>query len=146
MASSSTQHIIDDARVHFRLGNFRGLMPIEQAYLHIGIFLGWVIESELYSSFFEEEGETAIFRFESRAITCIILGELWEGIISYDLLNKEAQAFAKDYYVSGKYLEDYKEALAQELKTIYQVEDTEENYQVMYHLLNRRFEEWQKDS
>lgn len=140
---TSTQHI-DDARVHFRIGGFTMFMPLEQAYLHIGIFLGWVIERKLYSEFFEEEGETAIFRFKNKAISCIILGELWDGVVSYDQLNEEGAAFAKYYYASGKYIEDYKTTLAEGLISMYYVEDSMENYNTMKKVINKRFSAWKK--
>ena len=145
MAHPSTFHIIDDARNHFKLGRgFRGGLPLEQAYLHIGIFLGWVIENNLYSDFFAEEGETAIFRFKYRAITPIILGELWDGVIAYEQLNPKAKAFAASYYTTGQYLEDYQIELAQGLRSIYEVEDTEFNYQRMCKVLTKRFKSWKK--
>ena len=40
--------IYDNAKSHF-LGNFPDSLPIEQAYVHIGMYLGWIIESDLYS-------------------------------------------------------------------------------------------------
>ncbi len=144
MAYPSTYHIIDDARKHFRIGGFRGGMPLEQAYLHIGIFLGWIIENKLYSDFFAEEGETAIFRFNHRAITPIILGELWDGILAYEQLNPRAKAFAESYYATGQYLEDYQQELGRGLGSIYEVEDTEFNYQRMYRILEKRFKSWKR--
>lgn len=138
---SSSQHI-DDARIHFRIGGFTMFMPLEQAYLHIGIFLGWVIENHLYSEYFQEEGETSIFRFEHKAISCIILGEVWDGVVSKEQLNEEGQAFAEYYYCSGQYIEDYKETLAQGLVSMYYVEDTLENYNRMKVVLDKRFKEW----
>jgi hypothetical protein len=146
MALPAAQHIIDDARVHFRLGGFTMFMPLEQAYLHIGIFLGWVIEHNLYSETFREEGETSIYRFRSHAITCIILGELWDGIVSYEQLNEEGQAFAQAYYESGHYLSDYKQVLAKGLSSMYDVEDSDGNYRKMCLVLDWRFRQWKEGS
>ena len=61
--------IYDNAKTHF-LGNFPDSLPIEQAYVHIGMYLGWIIESELYSEFFEEEAAIQIFRFKRKEISC----------------------------------------------------------------------------
>ena len=46
--------IYDNAKSHF-LGNFPDSLPIEQAYVHIGMYLGWIIDSDLYSEYFEDE-------------------------------------------------------------------------------------------
>ena len=35
--------IYDNAKSHF-LGNFPDSLPIEQAYVHIGMYLGWIID------------------------------------------------------------------------------------------------------
>ena len=46
--------IYDNAKSHF-LGNFPDSLPIEQAYVHIGMYLGWIIDQDMYSEYFEEE-------------------------------------------------------------------------------------------
>ena len=74
--------IYDNAKTHF-LGNFPESLPIEQAYVHIGMYLGWIIERDLYSEFFEEEAEIQIFRFKRREISCTILSEIWDGYLGY---------------------------------------------------------------
>ena len=57
------KNIYDNAKNHF-LGNFPASLPIEQAYVHIGIYLGWIIETGLYSEYFEDEASNQIFRFK----------------------------------------------------------------------------------
>ena len=60
--------IYDNAKTHF-LGNFPENLPIEQAYVHIGMYLGWIIDNELYSDYFEDEAEVQIIRFKRREIS-----------------------------------------------------------------------------
>ncbi len=57
--------IYDNAKNHF-LGNFPESLPIEQAYVHIGMFLGWMIDNELYSEYFEDESGAQIYRFKKK--------------------------------------------------------------------------------
>ena len=57
--------VYDLAKNHF-LGDFPASLPIEKAYLHIGIYMGWVIENHLYSEYFEDEASTEIYRFTRR--------------------------------------------------------------------------------
>ena len=46
--------VYDLAKNHF-LGDFPSSLPIEKAYLHIGMYMGWIIDNGLYSEYFEDE-------------------------------------------------------------------------------------------
>lgn len=133
--------VYDKAQNHF-LGHFPADLPIEQAYVHIGIFIGWIIQEQLYSDDFEDEAGTQILRFLRRETSCALLSEIWDGYLGEELLNEEANDFAQYYYASGKYLEDYKQTLAKELPNYYYVGDTWENYDKMAVVISERFVEW----
>ena len=135
--------IIDDAKEHFRRG-FSVMLPMENAFMHIGVFLGWVIERELYSELFADEGDTQIFRFLNQNLSCVLLGTVWDGCVSYEQLNEEGKAFAKDYYQGGQYLIDYKETLAKNKKSMFQVKDNRMSYEKMRDVLDARYNEWKK--
>lgn len=137
--------IIDDAKKHFVGDNLPDDVYLEQVYLHIGIFLGWIIDRDLYSKMFEEECETQIFRFKHKDTCCIILGELWDGLIFDDQFTKpEGNEFTDYYYKSGMYITDFKETLAADLPSIFYVKDTWENYALMAAKIDIRYEEWKK--
>lgn len=133
--------VYDLARNHF-LGDYPASLPIEKAYLHIGIYMGWVIENELYSEYFEDEASTEIYRFTRREIGCIILAEIWDGALSHELFNDETNLFTFYYYAGGIFKKDYNEVLVKSHKTIYHVADTWENYDILKRRMNERFEEW----
>jgi len=136
--------VYDKAKNHF-LGQFPTDLPMEQAYIHIGVFLGWVLEKELYSSAFEDEAGHQILRFLNKDISCAILSAIWDGYLGEDLLNEDGNRFAKYYYQSGKYLEDYKSLLVEDTtNTIYHVKDSWENYEKMSNMIDKRFDEWKK--
>ena len=135
--------IYDSAKTHF-LGNFPENLPIEQAYVHIGIYLGWIIDNELYSDYFEDEAEVQIIRFKRREISCTILSELWDGYLGYELFSKEGNMFSYYYYGGGLYRRDYDEVLVKELPSLYHVKDTWDNYHAMTSRINVRFADWQK--
>ncbi|BDD05117.1 DUF7832 domain-containing protein [Aureibacter tunicatorum] len=135
--------IYDNAKNHF-LGNFPEHLPIEQAYVHIGIYLGWVIDSKLYSDFFSEEAETEIYRFSRREFPCTILSEIWDGYLGFELFNEVGNLFTNYYYGGGLYHRDYRENLANILPSIYHVEDTWDNYEKMSKIINTRFEDWKR--
>jgi hypothetical protein len=135
--------IYDKAKNHFQ-GKFPEILPIEQAYVHIGMYLGWIITRELYSTYFEEEAETQIFRFLRREMQCTILSEVWDGYLGPELFNDEANAFTVEYYQGGDYLKDYQEVLVKDLPSVYHVSDTWENFDLLCDRLNQRFTEWQQ--
>lgn len=137
------EKIIDDARRHFFLKDFPSDIPIDQAYLHIGIFIGWVIDNELYSEEFVEEFDTQIFRFKRGEMSYVIMGELWDGLIfEGQFRSPEGQEFARYYYHGGHYITDFKETLAADLPSMYYVTDSQENYLTMKQKINERFAEW----
>jgi hypothetical protein len=141
--SAIKYNVVDQAKSHF-LGNFPDFLPIERAYTHIGIYLGWAIENQLYSDYFEDESEVQIYRFKRREISCAILSEIWDGYLGLDLFNEHGAAFTRHYYVSGSYLIDYKDCLAREYNSLYEVTDSWLNYEKMAVRISDRFQAWEK--
>jgi hypothetical protein len=133
--------IYDRAKHHF-LGQFPSILPIEQAYVHIGMFLGWMLENGLYSEIFEEEEAHQVLRFKHREITCSILSALWDGYLGEELFNEEGNEFSVYYYQSGMYRIDYQDVLAEDLPSMYHVDDTWENYDKISARITQRYEEW----
>ncbi len=133
--------IYDQAKNHF-LGEFPAILPIEQAYVHIGMFLGWMLENELYSEIFEDEEAHQVLRFKQREITCSILSAMWDGHLGGDLFNEEGNQFSIYYYQSGLYRKDYEEILAKELPSIYHVEDAWANYDLIATCIQSRYQDW----
>jgi hypothetical protein len=135
--------IYDNAKAHF-LGNFPESLPIEQAYVHIGMFLGWIIDNDLYSEYFEDEASNQIFRFKRREISCTILSEIWDGYLGHELFSKKGNMFTYYYYAGGLYHNDYQEILVKNLPSIYHVQDTWENYNRMRLRMDMRLQDWKK--
>jgi hypothetical protein len=137
------KNIYDNAKNHF-LGNFPRALPIEQAYVHIGIYLGWIIDQELYSDYFEDEASNQIFRFKREEISCTILSEIWDGYLGHELFNQQGNMFTYYYYAGGIYRADYEELLVKDLPSIYHVDDTWENFEKMSLRITSRFKDWKK--
>lgn len=137
------KNIYDNAKNHF-LGNFPESLPIEQAYVHIGIFLGWMIENELYSEFFEDEAGIQIIRFQRKEICPTILSELWDGYLGHELFSRTGNLFTYYYYGGGIYRKDYTDVLAKSLPSIYHVQDTWDNYDTMSAKITERFKQWKE--
>lgn len=133
----------DHAKEHLG-GDFPASLPAEQAYVHIGMYLGWIIENRLYSEFYAEEASTAIFRFRRREISCTILSEIWDGHLNCDMLNKAGNNFTVFYYTTGLYRQDYEEVLGADVSSVYHVADTWRNYEKMKLRIAFRYSEWRK--
>lgn len=133
----------DNAKAHF-LGNFPDSLPIEQAYVHIGIYLGWIIEAKLYSPFFEEEASNQIFRFKRKEISCTILSEIWDGYLGHEFFDRHGNLFTYYYYGGGLFRRDYEEILVRDLPSLYHVQDSWENYEKMKARIDFRFEDWKR--
>lgn len=139
--SPKARSIYDNAKNHF-LGNFPKSLPIEQAYVHIGIYLGWIIDHDLYSDYFEDEADVQIFRFKKREISCTILSEIWDGYLGHELFSEEGNLFTYYYYGGGIYHKDYTQLLANNLPSIYHVQDDWSAYETMAAKIDKRYQEW----
>jgi hypothetical protein len=142
-APDGQKTIYDNAKQHF-LGNFPDSLPIEQAYVHIGMYLAWIIENNLYSEFFLEEAEVQIFRLQRKEISCTILSEMWDGYLGFELFNREGNMFTYYYYGGGLYRKDYDEVLVKKLPSIYHVTDSWENYEKIKARIEMRFQDWKR--
>lgn len=135
--------IYDNAKNHF-LGNFPEALPIEQAYVHIGMYLGWVVDHDLYSEYFLEEAEVQIYRFKRRELGCTILSELWDGYLGYELFDKSGNMFTYYYYGGGLYRRDYEVLLSEDLPSLYHVKDSWENFEKISAQISKRYQEWRQ--
>lgn len=137
--------IYDKALNHFKgNGNFPNDLPIEQAYVHIGMFLGWIIEQALYSDFFEEECGAQILKFLRKDISPTVLSEIWDGHLGSDLFTDEGNMFTYYYYGGGIFSKDYRDLLVKDLPSVYHVQDSWANYQIMSDKITERYFEWRK--
>lgn len=137
------EFIYDRAKNHF-LGRFPEFLPIEQAYIHIGMYLGWMLENGLYSKLFEEDEYHQLLRFQQREMSCAVLSAIWDGDLSKEFFNTEGNLFTEYYYQSGLYHKDYKNTLAKNFDTIYEVKDSWENFDKLSKKMTARYKAWKK--
>jgi hypothetical protein len=100
--------VYDRANYHLE-GDWPARLAAKQAYVHAGLFLGWVIERELYSDEFAEDFADEIRDFRARKRTGPEIYRRCGGALVDDMLTKEGNAFASNYFdlSTGKYLLDY---------------------------------------
>ena len=63
----------------------------KQAFVHTGMFVGWVIDAGLYSEEFAEDFEEEIRKFKARKLTGAGVYRLGDGVFDDDMLSKEAR-------------------------------------------------------
>ena len=141
----SEPFVYDKAKYHYG-GQFPEELPDEQAFVHTGLYLGWIIERDLYSDEFREESAELIVRFKARELTGPEVYASWDGCLLDDMLSAEGNAFSRDYFDfdSGQFLADYEQVLAGTLPTLYHVANTWENYDRLRERLDARYTEWRR--
>ncbi|MFC0605215.1 DUF7832 domain-containing protein [Winogradskyella pulchriflava] len=133
---------IDRADWHY--GNdFPENLPEENGGTHIGMYLNWIIENELISEFHLIESKDGIEKVKSGKITGRdFLFDYCDGKFWNEQLNEIGLEFTESYYSSDKYFGDYNKVLANELDSIYEVNDNRQNYSLIKEKLDQRFKKW----
>jgi len=141
--------VYDKAKYHFDAENYPKDLPMEQAYVHTGMFLGWVIDNDLFNKeFFAELGIIKnIEAFKNRSImsTDIYQNHL-DGVLTNEDLNEEGNSFAQYYFDTNTwpFIEDYSKLFGLGPDEVYSVEDTWENYSKVRNMIDKRYMEWNK--
>jgi hypothetical protein len=137
--------VFDKAKWHYE-GHFPTDLSEDQAFVHTGMFLGWVIDAGLYSEEFADDFENEIRRFKARKVTGAGVYRCADGVFDDEMLSEEGLAFARAYFdfKKGMYLKDYESLLAKGLRSAYHVQDTWENYEKLKQQIDKRFAIWQK--
>ncbi|MES1054016.1 hypothetical protein FOA24_35080 [Bacillus thuringiensis] len=135
--------IYDKAKYHYE-GEFPKELSIEQAFVHTGMFLGWIIENNLFSKEFFEETQDEINKFKLRQMTGTQIYMHWDGVLADDMLNDVGNQFAMDYFdfENGIFLNDY-ENIFSDIETLYHVQDTWVNYFKLKEIVDNRYLVWQ---
>lgn len=138
----------DKAEWHYG-GKFPDDLDNYQAFVHTGMFLGWIIEHGLYNrdlfdSDLSDMGLIESFRKKDK--TGAKIYEELDGVFDSEYLNDEGNAFTRYYFdfERGKYLEDYEALLVRDLPTMYHVQDTWENYSIISKKIDERYQEWKR--
>ena len=148
----------DDASWHYG-GDFPKDLGEENAATHIGMFLGWCINNDLISDELNEISKKDIDDVKSRKITgSEFLFKVCDGKFIHNDLSEYGQEFTNDYYESVQskfakkfcdYIGDFTDVFCEkaekngfEYETLYHVENTWENYDLIVEKLDERFIQW----
>lgn len=133
-------HVYDKAKWHYD-GDYPKELSIDQAFVHTGMYLGWIIDNQLYSTKFEKEAVADILKFKERKFTGTQVYMNWAGVLANDMLNKEGNEFSETYY-EEEYVYDYVEAVNADLPTLYHAQDTWENYELIKNRIDQAYKIW----
>lgn len=138
-------HVYDKAKYHSESVRNFGLSE-EHAENHTVFFLRWLIEHKLMSGFFLKEGANNLAKFRSGEATIHDVYRWWDCCLVDEMLSEEGNDFAFSYFDfdHGQYLKDYEAALQRSLPSEFHVDYTEDNYQKLRQVIDRRYEEWKK--
>lgn len=132
--------VYDKAKYHYN-GDFPEGLSHDQAYVHIGFFLGWLIERNLCSTEFIDRYTETVEAFKARKLLCSQLCKKTAGVLAADMLSEEGNAFAEKGYES--YLSDYLYFVNHEdAESVYEVEDNWEHYEMVRDELDISYEMW----
>ncbi|MAS94486.1 MAG: hypothetical protein CMO55_14905 [Verrucomicrobiales bacterium] len=115
------------------------VLPGSKGLNHIGFFFGWVCDSNLESDSVGNEFADEIAAFRRREITGPDLLRVLGGTLASDMLSPIGNEFAKRYYDSGTYFDDYAELFDGEVLSMYGVENNWENYERVKQMIGERF-------
>lgn len=135
------KHVYDKAKYHY-YGDFPKKLSWGQAYVHTGMYLGWVIDNDLYSEDFKKESNDLIQAFKERKKTGTQIYMLWDGTLASDMLNNEGNSFSIIYY-EKHYFKDYA-ILFKKLPSAYHVEDNWKNYDRLKKVIDKQYKRWKK--
>lgn len=134
----------DKAKWHLD-GDFPKELDQYQAYVHTGFFIGWLILNNLISEEFRIENKRAIESFMNKKITAVKLyEEQLDGVFTSSELNDHGLMFTKKYFdfENGSYLLDYEKTLALNLPTLFHVQDTWSNFELLCKILDNRYKDF----
>jgi|GEM_PF-153471 len=138
---------LDSAYWHYEADNFPKCLKMRSAATHIGMFVKWCVLNNYFKA---EKSET------EKILAGMITGaqfllSYFDGKFHVDDLIDECADFARNYYDESKftkkfnsYLKDYDSLFSDQYETIYHIEDSNKNYEMVKAMIDARFEEWKK--
>jgi hypothetical protein len=147
----------DDASWHYG-GDYPKDLPKENAATHIGMFLAWCINNDLISDELKKDAKEDVNNVKSHKMTgSEFLIKVCDGKFIDNDLSEIGQEFTNDYYENkskfarkfGDYIGDFCNVFTEkaekngfEYETLYHVEDTWENYDLMAQKIDECFAKW----
>ena len=137
--------VYDKAKWHYG-GDFPNHLDKFQASVHTGMYITWLIDSELFDDHDLPKTKEEIQLVKERKKTgANFYNDQLDGVLLDDDISEVGNEFSYFYYEleNGDYLNDYTEILGENSETLYHIEDTWENYDKLKPVIDNRFRKWQ---
>ena len=138
----SVPTMYDRLKWHVEAETFPPSIAPEQGFVHIGMYLTWIVLRDLY----DPEGlpRKAIDEIKARHVTGCSLQKRLGGNLGRERFSLEGAMFTDSYYRGeGGYLDDYADVFGAAADN-YSVPDSWETYSRIEPLISRRFAEWKE--
>jgi len=128
---------------HYGSDDYPSDLPSENGGTHIGIFLAWAIINNLEGEELQEDSKESLDAVRQMSMTGreFLIKECDEKFWDIDL-NDEGNDFAKHYYETNDYIDDYSNILDNNLPSLYHVKDNWDNYNKMSVVISERYNKW----
>ena len=135
----------DDASWHYE-GDYPKELSINNAFTHIGMFLGWALTHNLAGEIHDDPDHIAALRNHTIS-GAQFLEQYCDGKFTDEDLNETGNAFAADYYPHS-YFDDYMNTLDRndEFKTHYLIPNTWANFEKVSAMLDQKFKVWNQNN
>ena len=140
-----SSYVFDKAKYHLESVESDYLADT-QAFVHTAFFIVWCVEKDLINDKFKLQFKNQIDKIKSRQFSPTILYQNMDGVFIGGILTLEGYNFAMQYFhlSNGHYLKDYEKlkSLTRKSKSIYGIEDTWSNYDIVSELLDNKYSKW----
>ncbi len=142
--------IVDCLDWHYK-GDYPKDLDKKNAGTHIGMYLAWIINSNLESEELINIASEDIKKLKNREITGRdFLINNCNGILNDKLISKEVREFTFWYYLSSRedycqYLDDYLDTfINNDIDSLYKLDDSWDNYEKISYKINTRYKKWKE--
>jgi hypothetical protein len=119
-------------------------LPFEQGFVHIGVYLAWLLERDLLAVHDEllsyPPTALALKAVQRRELTGSVLNDHVDGKLMSDLMTTEGDAFTRYYY--DRYLGDYAAVMTRLYPTEYHAADSWDTYDRMRPVIDSAYDAW----
>ena len=136
--------VYDKAKYHYENENYPSDLPKEQALVHTGMFIAWLVENDLLSAEMKDDFRDVIADIKARRITGARAYAIMGSVFAGDMLTEEGRRFTAQYYDGDDYLADYVDLLAadERVPSVYHVKDTWDHYDLLRPRIDERYRTW----
>ncbi|MBF0688689.1 MAG: hypothetical protein IR158_13110 [Cellulomonas sp.] len=139
MGDDTGATVYDKAKWHYE-GEFPRWTRRRQAFVHTGFFLAWVVQRGMAGEMLVRESPDGIAAVRERRGRPDDLYAAWDGVLTSEMLDDEANAFARTYYEGDVYVADFIAAFPH--TGAYKVRSSWENYDRVAAVLDERLAAW----